>query len=143
MTTEPRDQPDLSIVIITWRMRGMLRDLLVSLYEHTTGIAFEVILADNDSRDGTVEMLRAEFPAVRLIENDRNRGVAAARNQCFALARGRYRVTIDADMVLQENALGRLVAFMDDHPAAGLAGFSCGLGIKNRIAAVIVLLPPS
>ncbi len=114
--------PDLSVVIITWRMREMLRDLLASLYAHTKGISFEVILADNNSRDGTLEMLRAEYPEVRIIENDRNRGVAAARNQCFVLARGRYRVTIDADMVLLENALGRLVAFMDARPEAGLAG---------------------
>lgn len=130
MTTP--DRPDLSVVIITWRMRDMLHDLLVSLYTLTTGITYEVILVDNNSCDGTVEMIRAEFKDIILIENTENRGVAAARNQCFAVARGRYRVTIDADMVLQENSLGALVAFMDAHPQAGLAGCKL-IGIDGEV----------
>ncbi|MBI5647434.1 MAG: glycosyltransferase family 2 protein [Ignavibacteriae bacterium] len=113
---------DLSIVLISWRMRDMLERLLESVFTLTQGITFEIIVIDNDSRDGTAEMVAAHFPACRLILNEVNKGVAPARNQGLALAQGRYIVTLDADMVLQENSLARLVSFMDATPDAGIAG---------------------
>lgn len=113
---------DVSIILITYRMRDMLRALLHSLEHFTEGFSREIILVDNHSGDGTIDMIRADFPQVRMIANDRNLGVAAARNQGFALAQGRYIVTLDADMVLTENALGVLRDFMDATPDAGLCG---------------------
>jgi GT2 family glycosyltransferase len=113
---------DVSVILITYRMKDMLRALLESIREHTSGISTEIILVDNCSADGTVEMIRADFPGIRLIENDRNRGVAPARNQGLAVACGRYVVTLDADMVLTGNALGAMTAFMDATPDAGLCG---------------------
>lgn len=114
--------PDLSIIIITWNMGGMLEALLDSLRQHTTGVRYEIIVVDNHSDDGTVEMLKRRFADVRLIENDRNRGVAFARNQAFRVATGRYLLTLDADMLLVENSLETLVRFMDNTPDAGLCG---------------------
>jgi N-acetylglucosaminyl-diphospho-decaprenol L-rhamnosyltransferase len=117
-----KTSPDLSIVIITWNMRKMLEDLLDSIRRHTEGISYELIVVDNHSGDGTAEMMRERFPDARLIENPENRGVAAARNQAFRIAEGRYLVTLDADMVLRENSLRQLVRFMDETPDAGLVG---------------------
>ncbi len=114
--------PHLSIVIITWNMRRMLEDLLASILRYTEGITYELIVVDNNSGDGTAAMVRARFPEARLIENDRNRGVAAARNQAFRIAQGRYVVTLDADMVLRENSLQKLVEFMVRTPDAGIVG---------------------
>jgi hypothetical protein len=114
--------PDLSIILITWNMRKMLEDLLDSIDRYTRGIGYEVIVVDNFSQDGTVEMIKNRFPNVLLIENNENRGVASARNQAFRVATGRYLVTLDADMLLLENSLEKLVRFMDGTPDAGLCG---------------------
>jgi GT2 family glycosyltransferase len=111
---------DVSIVIVTWKMRDMLRDLLLSIRERTHGVGFEIIIIDNSSRDGTVEMLKDKFPEVRLVQNLRNQGVAKARNQGLRLAGGRYILFLDADMVLIENTIFKLVEFADSHPEAGV-----------------------
>ena len=113
---------DLSVIIITWNMRSMLEGLLESLGRHTTGIVYETIVIDNASEDGTSEMVRKKFPSVRLVGNTENRGVAAARNQGFQLASGRYLMTLDADMLLVENSLATLVRFMDEMTNAGVCG---------------------
>ena len=113
---------DLSVIIITWNMKSMLEELLTSLFSYTAGIAYQVIVIDNSSTDGTSDMVAAGFPSVQLIRNNENRGVAAARNQGFAVAKGRYLLTLDADMVLVENSLVRLVRFMDATPDAGICG---------------------
>ena len=100
----------------------MLQELLRSVKQHTTGIAYEIIVVDNHSEDGTAEMVRNEFPEIKLIINEENRGVAPARNQAFLVASGRYIVTLDADMLFKENSLKKMVEFMDAMPDAGLCG---------------------
>ena len=122
---------DLSVVIISWRMKEMLQQLLLSVLQFTQGITYEIIVIDNNSRDGTSETVRKNFPHVTLIENSENRGVAPSRNQGLRIARGRYVVTLDADMVLKENSLKILVDFMDATPDAGLAG--CKLVFPNDV----------
>jgi len=113
---------DISIVIISWNMRGMLKDLLDSIVRYTTGISYEVIIVDNCSADGTAEMVRMSFPKFSLIRNSENRGVAAARNQGFRAAKGKYILTLDADMVFTENSLQKLHRFMDRMKDAGICG---------------------
>ncbi len=123
MTLSSGSHPiDVSVVIISWRMRDLLRELLTSVKRLTDGIRYEIIVVDNDSRDGTAEMISGEFRDCVLIRNAENRGVAPARNQGFQVSRGKYVVTLDADMVLTENSLQRLMAFMECNPTVGLAG---------------------
>jgi hypothetical protein len=114
--------PDLSIVIVAWKMKVMLQDLLHSLREHTSGISYQLIVIDNHSEDGTAAWVRKDFPESIVIENSFNRGVGRARNQGFFVARGRYIIHLDADMVILENSLQKIVQFMDETPDAGLCG---------------------
>ncbi len=113
---------DLSVVIISWRMKSMLEDMLNSIKEYTKGITYELIVVDNNSQDGTSEMVRRAFPEAILIVNQENCGVAPSRNQAFPIAKGRYVITLDADMLLVENSLKKMVEFMDATPKAGLCG---------------------
>jgi N-acetylglucosaminyl-diphospho-decaprenol L-rhamnosyltransferase len=113
---------DLSVVIITWKMKELLGPLLRSIDEYTEGIDYDVIVVDNCSDDGTVEMIESEFPTVTLIKNNTNRGVAAARNQGLRIAEGRYVQLLDADMLLLENSFKAMVNFMDETPDAGVCG---------------------
>jgi GT2 family glycosyltransferase/glycosyltransferase involved in cell wall biosynthesis len=124
----PRDGAkscDVSVIIVNWNTRDLLRDCLASLMEHTRGCTYEIIVVDNASADGSAEMVRQAFPSVQLLVNDRNRGFAAGCNQGLARAVGRYLLLLNSDTRLDEDAVAGLVAFLDAHPRAGLVG--CGL----------------
>ena len=114
---------DLSVVIVNWNTEAFLRDCLKSVFGMIEGIAFEVIVVDNASSDGSVAMLKVEFPQVRRIENYENRGFAAANNQAFRIMTGRYALLLNSDTVLTEGAVRELYTFMEEHPEAVMA---CG-----------------
>jgi len=75
---------------VAWNVRSLVHDCLKSVYDQTSGISFEVIYVDNGSSDGSVEMVRTEFPDAKIIENRENRGFIKANNQAIEVARGRY-----------------------------------------------------
>jgi len=110
---------DLSICTPTLQAKDVLRECLRSIDAHTH-CAFEIIVVDNASRDGTIEMLRDEFPAVRVIVNATNVGFARAINQALRVSRGRYALLLNNDTVILPDALDRLVEFADAHPDAGI-----------------------
>jgi len=113
---------DVSIIIVNWNTRDILRDCLESVYVCTKDIAFEVIVIDNASSDGSADMAKREFPQVRLVENSENKGFAAANNQGMRLARGRYVLLLNSDTVVLDAAIQRAVGFADSHPEAGVVG---------------------
>ncbi len=112
--------PDISVCIVSWNVADDLRACLESLRAQRTPPAFEVIVADNASRDESVTMVREQFPEVRLIVNDANLGFARATNQTLRAARGRYLLMLNPDTVLEADALARLVECGDAHPQAGI-----------------------
>ncbi|MDI6693681.1 MAG: glycosyltransferase family 2 protein [Anaerolineales bacterium] len=118
---------DVSVCIVTYRARDLLRDCLCSLKENTR-LNYEVIVVDNGSQDGVAEMLRQEFPSVRLIENKRNDGYTRPMNRALRLGSGRYLLQLNPDTLILPEAIDRMAAFMDDHPEAGI----CGPKVLNR-----------
>lgn len=116
------NRPDVSVVIVNWNTRDMLRNCLRSVYEQTQDISFEVILVDNASSDDSVSMVRAEFPQVLLIANERNRGFAAANNQGFEKARGRYILMLNPDTIVLDQAISKSVRYAENVPEAGVVG---------------------
>ncbi|MCX7611157.1 MAG: glycosyltransferase family 2 protein [Ignavibacterium sp.] len=113
---------DVSVVIISWKMRDLLNKCLETLYYCTKEINFEVIVIDNDSQDGTYEMVKNNFPQVRLIKNSENRGVAPARNQGIKETKGKYILILDADMEFIDNSIKHLFDFMESNLDAGIVG---------------------
>lgn len=113
---------DLSVVVISWQMRDLLERMLQSLYEWTQGLTFEVLCYDNGSSDGTADMVRSKFPQVQLFCNEKNLGVAPARNLGLARAKGEFVAILDADLELVENALFPIVEFLRNRPEVGMAG---------------------
>ena len=81
---------DVSIVIVNYNTRDLLRNCLNSIYEKTKSVDFEVIVSDNGSVDGSVEMIRSEFPQVMVIENNANLGFGTANNRGTRRACGKY-----------------------------------------------------
>jgi GT2 family glycosyltransferase len=115
-------RPDVSIIIVNWNTRQMLAECLASLYASIAGATYDVWVVDNASSDGSVEMLRGEFPAVNVIANDRNVGFARANNQGIAATAGRCVLLFNSDALLTPGALEALLAVANGNPRAGIIG---------------------
>ncbi len=113
---------EISIVIITWKMKDYLYRCLHTIYQYTMKVNFEIIVIDNNSQDGTVEMIENYFSKVVLIKNNENKGVAPARNQGLKNTKGKYILILDADMELIENSINKLFEFMEKNPDTGIVG---------------------
>lgn len=111
---------DLTITVISWNTRVLLRECLHSIRDGAGSLRVEVHVVDNASTDGSVEMVRAEFPEAVLIVNAENIGFARANNQSWARAQGRYWMLLNPDAQLAADALETLVIFLERHPKAGL-----------------------
>ena len=113
---------DLSICIVSFKARDLLQESLRSIYATIGKLSFEIIVVDNCSEDGTVEMLKSEFPTVQLIVNDENTGYTRPNNQAMRVSKGRYLVIINPDTLVKPGAFETLAAFLDSHPEAGIVG---------------------
>ncbi|MDP8235400.1 MAG: glycosyltransferase family 2 protein [Candidatus Erginobacter occultus] len=122
MMSLPSSQPDLSICIVAYNVRAVLKDCLQSIRRAGPEINYEVLVVDNSSRDGTGEMVKSDFPEFFLILNDSNIGFSAASNQAIRLSRGRYLLLLNPDTLVAKGALEEMVRFLDCRPAAGGGG---------------------
>ena len=113
---------DITIVIVNWNTKNLLRDCLRSIYRTVRDMTFEVIVVDNASQDGSVAMLEEGFADVRILANSENRGFAAANNQAFAVMKGRYALLLNTDTVLTEGAVHELFAFMENNRRVAMVG---------------------
>ncbi len=112
----------VSVIIVSWNTRELLRRCLNSVYASPPGLDLEVIVVDNGSHDGSVEMVRSHFPATNLIVTKENLGFARANNLAIARARGDYLLLLNADAELTGSALPDMVRCAHDDPAAGIVG---------------------
>ena len=119
---ESGDRPTLSIVIVSWNTRELLRECLESVREHPPGCSFDVWVVDNASSDGSADMVRESFPDVRLIANEENLGFAAANNQAIAESRGEFVLLLNSDAAVRSGAIDALLAETDAHPQVGIVG---------------------
>jgi len=113
---------NLSIIIVSWNVCDKLRDNLKSIYANTQNINFEVFVVDNNSKDKTVEMVKKEFPQVKLIANTENLGFAKANNQAIKQAKGKYILLLNPDMRVLEGTLENMVDWMDKNTHTSIAG---------------------
>jgi N-acetylglucosaminyl-diphospho-decaprenol L-rhamnosyltransferase len=121
MLRAAREPVDCSVVIVNYRTDEALAECLASLVKGATDGAAEVIVVDNGATLAATGF-RERYPQVQLIENDANVGFARAANQGIRLARGRYVLCLNPDTVVHEGAVGKLVAYLDAHPAVGAVG---------------------
>lgn len=112
----------LSIIIVNWNVRDLLRECLRSIDSGRGDLALEVIVVDSASADGSVDMMRAEFPWVRLIACDENVGFPRGNNLGLAQARGDCLLLLNPDTVVLGDALTVMRDYLAAHPAVGAIG---------------------
>lgn len=111
-----------AIVILNYNTRDYLRQFLPGLIESCKGLDAEVIVADNASADGSAEMMKAEFPEVRLITLQENFGFTGGYNRALQMVEAEYYVLINSDVEVPSHWLKTLQDWMDAHPECGACG---------------------
>lgn len=149
---------DLSIIIVSFNTKVLLRNCLTSIYQTKGDARFEIIVVDNCSTDKSPDMVKAQFPEVRLIENKENRGFAAANNQGIKQARGEFILLLNSDTIVLDNAIGKSVKFLKNKANVGALGcklintdgspqpsarasFSTLIGVFLKKTGILALLP--
>jgi GT2 family glycosyltransferase len=109
----------LSVAIVNQNQCSLLKQAINALIDACKAIDYELIIVDNASTDGSREMLENEFPAVQLITNTVNRGIAKANNQALKMCRGEYILLVTPDTKCGRDSLEKMIGFMDEHKTAG------------------------
>ena len=112
---------DISVIIVNWNVRDLLRRCLASIEKYRGILSVESIVVDNASTDGSASMVQKEFTGVKLFRMPKNLGFARANNRALAKAQGRYLFFLNPDAELTPGALEALVAYMDAHPEVAVA----------------------
>ena len=112
----------LSIIILCWNDRNVIIDCLESISSSTRSVEFEVIISDNGSTDGSVELIRSRFPWVKIVENGRNARFAKGNNVGIRASRGEYSLILNPDTLIHDGALDSIVSFADRRPDVGAFG---------------------
>ena len=113
---------DVSIVIVSFKVKDFLKICLTSIYQETKNLEFEVFVVDNNSQDGSVEMVQSEFSQSQLIANKKNEGFAKACNQAIKKSKGQYILLLNPDTEIINNAVYKTWYFMQQKKDAGIAG---------------------
>lgn len=113
---------DVSICMVSLNCWNVLPACLDSLRAGAPAVSYEIIMVDNASTDGTVDLVKQHYPEVRVVQNARNVGFTKATNQAIELSSGRYLLWLNTDTVVQPDTLYNLVQFLEAHPTAGIVG---------------------
>lgn len=113
---------DLSIIIVSFNTRQETRECLKSIREHAGNINHEIFVVDNNSKDGSADMVAFEFPFVQLIRHSTNKGFAGGNNPALEKAKGRYVLLLNSDALLTKDSLSNALSHMDENPKIGVLG---------------------
>jgi GT2 family glycosyltransferase len=113
---------DVSICIVTWKVKDLVLECIRSIHENTKIASYEIIVVDNNSGDGTCDVLRKKTPSVKVLENSENKGFSRANNQAIKEASGTYILFLNPDTKLITNAIDKMAGFLDDNRDFGAVG---------------------
>jgi GT2 family glycosyltransferase len=122
---------DLSVIIVNYNVKYFIEQCLHSVVKAVKNIDSEIFVVDNNSVDGSCEMIRSKFSQVNLIENKVNLGFSKANNQAIKKSKGKYILLLNPDTVVEEDSFRKCLNFMDNHPEAGALGVKMIDGTGN------------
>lgn len=111
---------DISIIILNYKTRGLVRQCLKGIDIARPNLEYEIIVVDNDSGDGTAEMVSQSFPQVKFVKSPANVGFAAGNNFGIRKARGRYIMILNPDITITPGSLEKMLSYMETNMAVGL-----------------------
>jgi GT2 family glycosyltransferase len=114
--------PRVSIVIVNWKTPKLLAQCLQTIKLDPQSDGFEIWVVDNASNDGSVEMLRADFPYVKVIANTVNTGFSKGCNQAIPLTTGQYVLLLNPDTEVKDRAIAKMADFLETHRDCGAVG---------------------
>lgn len=114
----------LSVIIVNYNLCEMLRQTLNTLVDAGNDIDYEVFVVDNNSTDGSVEMIQNEFPKIHVVASQKRQSYSKLCNEALGLASGQYILLVNPDILSSAKTLERAIEFMDAHHDAG------GLGVR-------------
>jgi len=132
---------DVSIIIVNFNTKALLKQCIESVFEKTQGIEFEVIVVDNASSDGSRQMIKEVFPKITLIESPENLGFGRANNLGSTKAKGRYLFFLNSDTIILNNAVKILSDFLNDNSNVGICGGNLFDENMQSIHSYTMLLP--
>jgi len=124
---------ELSVIIVNFNAGEYLRKCLNSVITAAEKIDHEVFVVDNNSSDGSVEMIGNEFPSVKLIPNKINSGFSAANNQAIRQSTGQFVLILNPDTIVESDTFSKCIEFMNNHPDAGAIGINMSDGEGNYL----------
>lgn len=113
---------DVSIIIVNYNTKELIKACIQSIYENVSGISYEIIVVDNASSDDSISMLKTDFMDVKLIESAVNGGFAYANNIGIKNSNGRYVFLLNSDTVIVKDAIQKMVEYMDENKSIGMLG---------------------
>ena len=113
---------DLSIIIVNYNVRYFLRQCLQSIYDSECEYKYDIWVVDNNSKDGSVEMLQSEFPEVKLIENKENLGFSKANNQALLKTDSKYTLVLNPDTIIKRDTIQKCLTYLISNPNVGALG---------------------
>ncbi|WP_026884420.1 glycosyltransferase family 2 protein [Clostridium akagii] len=113
---------DISIIIVNYNTKDLIKACIESIYDNTKGISFEIIVVDNASSDDSIEMLENDFKDVKLILSKVNGGFAYANNLGIKKSVGRYVFLLNSDTIILKDAMEKMIGYMDEKENIGMLG---------------------
>ncbi|MDD3223912.1 MAG: glycosyltransferase family 2 protein [Clostridium sp.] len=116
---------DLTIIIVNWNAKELLKNCLNSIYENTKTLKYEIIIVDNNSSDGSGDMIREVFPKkdnLKLIENKDNKGFAGANNQAIKISKAKAVLLLNPDTIINGDVIGKTFRYLFKNDELGVAG---------------------
>lgn len=118
---------EVSIIIINYKSGALVMDCIESIVQQTNAGTYEIIVVDNDSRDGAREKILQVYPAVKWLQLDYNAGFARANNAGMGIAKGNYYLILNADTIILDKAIDKSIALLKNYPGA----VGCGIQLLN------------
>ncbi|MFA6307619.1 MAG: glycosyltransferase family 2 protein [Patescibacteria group bacterium] len=116
------DRPDLSVIIVNWKVKNLLQTCINSILVYKDNYKIEIFVIDNDSGDGSVEMINKNYPEVKLIALDKNIGFGAANNLAIKQARADYIFLLNPDTELTKDFFTKIFQYIQNNPNVDIVG---------------------
>lgn len=123
---------DVSIIIVNYNTKDLLKNCISSIINNTKTVTYEIIVSDNGSTDGSLEMLRTSFPGVIIIDNKKNLGFGAANNKAKEISQGKYIFYLNSDTILQNDALYYFKSYFENNLDKKIGCLGCNLLNENN-----------